>query len=102
VVREQKSAILSTYRQYIKGGGCGSTRDFLLPPPSGGGKKLPLFSFEHFKYHRLAGYYRRLFGEDRVLVLPYEMFVRTPPLFVEEIIHFSGQSSLMICRIGKN
>ena len=87
VLREQKSMILSTYKQYVKGGGSGTLKDYLLPPPPG---KIPLFSFDHFKYHRLIGYYHSVFGKDRVLALPFEMFVRTPQEFIDSITDFAG------------
>ena len=42
----------------------------------------------HFRYHRLAGYYVRLFGTANVLVRPYELFTSTPQDFVRQIIDF--------------
>lgn len=90
VIREQKSMILSTYKQYVKGGGIGSLRSYLHPPQPGGGKKRTLFSYEYFKYHRLIGYYQQQFGREKVLVLPYEMFCRKPQNFVDAITDFAG------------
>ena len=90
VIREKKSMILSTYKQYVKGGGIGSIRSYLHPPRPAGGKKRTLFSHDHFKYHRLIGYYQQQFGHDKVLVLPYEMFCRTPQQFVDAITDFAG------------
>lgn len=86
VIREQKGMILSTYRQYVLIGGPCSLNAYLHPPST---KRIPLFDFEHFKYHRLIALYQELFDRSNVLVLPYEMFQQQPDLFVSRITQFA-------------
>lgn len=89
VIREQKSMIVSTYKQYVKVGGTCSLVDY-LQPPTYDRQRIPLFDWDHFKYHRLIKYYLCLFGRSRVLVLPYEFFREHPSDFISQIIHFCG------------
>lgn len=90
VIREQRAAILSNYKRYIKAGGPGTLREFLLPPTTKNAR-VPFFDFRHFEYHHLLGAYRALFGPDRVLTLAYEQFVREPAAFVSQIGEFVGR-----------
>lgn len=88
VIREQKSAIFSSYIQYIRAGGPCSIQDYLYPPERG--KPVsPLFDFEHFNYYRLVKYYIELFGKDRVLVLPFEDFKKDARTFCNNICDFA-------------
>jgi hypothetical protein len=90
VIREQRDMILSCYAQYVKvGGGC-SLRDYVLPC---GGSRQPMFSLDHFRYHRLIGHYQKLFGAEHVLVLPFERLRADPRGFVAAIAGFSGGRS---------
>ncbi len=88
VIREQKSMIVSTYKQYVRNGGPCSLGGYLRPPRSDG--RMPLFDFGYFEYHRLVGYYQELFGQANVLVLPYEQFRDDPKGFVWTIVTFAG------------
>lgn len=88
VIREQSGMILSTYKQYIVEGGSCSLLRYLYPTSQGKGR-IPLFSFNHFKYHRLVSYYMSLFGEKKVLVLPYELFTRSPMEFLMKLRNYS-------------
>lgn len=87
VVREQRSMIVSAYKQYVRNGGACALWGYLHPPRDG---RIPLFSFEYFEYHRLVGHYVDLFGSSSVLVLPYELFRDHPTAFVLKIIEFAG------------
>jgi hypothetical protein len=89
VIREQRSMIASTYKQYVRAGGVCPLRHYLHPPERGR-SRLPLFDFDHFNYDRLVGYYDRLFGRDRVHVALYEDFCTQPRAFAEEILRFAG------------
>lgn len=85
-IREQDSIILSSYFHYLRGKhGCLSLRNFI-------GQSYILsklgFSIKHFCYDGLIEYYQKLFGVDRVLVLPYELFVLRPQEFIESITNF--------------
>ncbi len=90
VIREQRAAILSTYKQYVRAGGPVRLDRFLLPPRSKA-MRLPGFDFRHFDYVHLLRYYRTLFGSDRLLALPFEQFVRDGPAFVAAIGRFAGR-----------
>ena len=90
VVREQRSMIVSTYKQYVREGGAMSVTKFMQPPTSRS-LRIPWFDFRHFEYHHLLGYYRRLFGAERVLALPYEQFRGDPRSFVERLAEFAGR-----------
>lgn len=87
VIREQTQAILSSYFQFLKGGGTQSLDSYLNTGYDG---KLPGFSPHHFDYHALIAEYTRLFGADRVQVLPYEMFVNDPDVFFDRFGEFVG------------
>ena len=87
VIREQRSMIVSTYKQYVKVGGTCSFVNYLQPPICGR-QRIPLFDWDHFKYHRLIKYYLSLFGHSQVLVLPYELFLNDPLKFISQIIRF--------------
>ncbi len=90
VIREQRSMILSTYKQYVKAGGPCSLPRFLAPPRSTS-MRVPWFDLRHFEYHHLLRHYRALFGEDAVLALAFDQLVREPPAFVAAIGRFAGQ-----------
>jgi hypothetical protein len=90
VLREQRSMIVSTYKQYVREGGALPPRKFMLPPTSRS-MRVPWFDLRHFEYHHLLSYYRGLFGPDAVLALTYEQFVAAPSAFVEEIACFAGR-----------
>ncbi len=90
VVREQRSMIVSSYKQYVREGGALTVRKFMLPPTSRS-MRVPWFDLRHFEYHHLLAYYRKLFGPDGVLALTYEQFVADPSAFVQEIARFAGR-----------
>jgi hypothetical protein len=87
-IREQKSMILSTYRQYVRGGGTVPLRQY-LQPPAVGTALMPSFDYDYFAYHRLIAHYHKLFGDSNVLVLPYEQLVRDPAGLVRRIAAFA-------------
>jgi hypothetical protein len=89
VIREQKRAIASCYKQYVTEGGPQSVGRYLDPPRSGRAR-IPLFRFSHFEYHHLIGHYQRLFGRENVLVLAYESLQRDPDAFAARITSFAG------------
>jgi hypothetical protein len=89
VIREQRSMIVSTYKQYVREGGAMSVTKFMQPPTSRS-LRIPWFDFRHFEYDHLLGYYRRIFGPERVLALPYEQFRSDPRSFVERLAGFAG------------
>jgi hypothetical protein len=90
VVREQRSVILSAYKQYVLAGGPGSFEQFVHAPVDPA-DRLPAFDFRFYEYHHLLRHYRDRFGAESVLVLAYEAFVEDPASFVREIGRFAGR-----------
>ena len=84
-IREQRSMILSFYKQYVKYGGACSLHDYLNVRKD---HRLPMFSLAHLKFHRLIALYRSLFGCANVLVQPYEKFKLDPASYVRAIASF--------------
>lgn len=87
-IREQKSCILSHYRQYIRQGGFRSIYDFLNPPAKAGYRAI--CRLDHFEYHLMVGYCQRLFGTERVLVLPLELLRQDAELYLQKLYGFMG------------
>lgn len=71
VIREQVSALLSNYGQYLYIGGTKDLDEYLTQPYDG---KQPGFSPHHFAYLGLVRHCREVFGPEAVLVLAYEQF----------------------------
>jgi hypothetical protein len=90
VIREQRSMIVSTYKQYVKAGGAASLQAF-LEPAADQGWRVPAFDLHYFEYHHLLGYYATLYGVDNVLVLPYEQLVGDREGFVRRVADFAGR-----------
>lgn len=88
VLREQVSALLSTYIQYIRVGGPCSVDDYFNPPERGK-PVIPLFSFEHYEYLDLIKLYWELFSPENVLILDFVEFKKSPQDFCQRIIDFS-------------
>jgi sulfotransferase family protein len=91
LIREQRSMLLSTYKQYVSSGGAATLQDFLYPATERGWR-LPAFAFEYLEYHHLIAYYRGLFGAERVLALAFEEFAEDPRGVVERVTEFAGRS----------
>ncbi|MEP5766278.1 MAG: hypothetical protein ABJ308_16890 [Halieaceae bacterium] len=87
VVREQNAILASNYKQYIKMGGTCTLEEYLTPPWDG---RVPHFRLDNFRYHHLLEYYCRLFGADKVLVLPYELLRQRPQQFADTLIEHMG------------
>ncbi len=89
VIREQRSMIVSTYKEYVKAGGALSLARFIASPRSKS-LRVPWFDLRFFEYDRLLRHYSELFGAERLLVLAYEEFVEDPTAFVARIARFAG------------
>jgi len=87
VIREQRDAMLSNYKQYIKMGGICTLKEYLFPPVDG---KIPLFRLDNFKYHQLIEYYVKLYGLENVKVMLYEEFRENPSKFIKDLAYFLG------------
>lgn len=86
VIREQVSAQISSYSQYVKGGGPLPLNKFALPQSRRDGVDPRNF----FLYDRFVEECFDNFGKDRTLVLPYERLRADPQAFVETILGFYG------------
>lgn len=87
-IREQAGMLVSLYKQYLKRGGAVSFQQYVGAPP--GADRAPRFRFDFLEYHRLIGHYRNLFGDENVLVLPYELLRTLPGEFLGQIGGFLG------------
>ena len=90
VIREQKSMVLSAYKQYVRACGASSLSRYLDPPRRGNDRGVPFFNPSFLEYHHLIGYYMELFGHDRVFVLAFEALRADPQGFVDSVAHFAG------------
>jgi hypothetical protein len=88
VMREQRSMVVSTYKQYVKTGGPARLETFLSPDSQ---HKAPTFRFEFFEYDRVIRYYRSLFGADAVLAMPYEQLAGDRAGFITQVAEFGGR-----------
>ncbi|WP_158266608.1 sulfotransferase [Allosphingosinicella deserti] len=94
VIREQKAVIRSMYSQHVTDGGVESITRFLSTPEPALCRK-PTFNLGYYCYDRLIALYHRLFGQERVLVLPYELLARDPHAFSASIArHCRGEASI--------
>jgi hypothetical protein len=92
VVREQISAISSSYNQYIRAVGSLSLSEYLNSSTK---RDLVKFRKEHFEYHHLISHYIGLFGRENVLCIPFEVLVTDPNLFIDVVLDFADVSSLV-------
>jgi hypothetical protein len=88
VMREQRSMLVSTYKQYVKTGGPSKLDTFLFPHTE---HKAPTFRFEFFEYDRVIRYYRSLFGDEAVLAMPYEQLANDRAGFISRVTEFGGR-----------
>jgi hypothetical protein len=88
VIREQRSAILSWYKQYVRDGGGLSLKRFLTSTEI---KlfRMPGFRREFFEYDGLISYYKERFYPENVLALPYELFVESRDEFLYRLCSFA-------------
>lgn len=90
VIREQRSMVASVYKQYVRACGVASIERYLHPPRRGNDRGIPLFDAAFLEYHHLIGYYRGLFGEANVRVVPFEFLRRNGVGFIDEVVAFAG------------
>ncbi|MCA8951647.1 MAG: hypothetical protein KDE27_19220 [Planctomycetes bacterium] len=95
ILREQRSALESTYKEFVRLGGTGSFRRFLLDPVNVHGfvhddRPRHSHTIEFFKYSRLIALYRELFGRDRVHVDAMERLRDDPDAFAARLSTFLG------------
>ncbi len=95
-IREQRSMILSLYREYVKGGGTYAIRRFI----GRSGRKpgfAPICQFEHLEYDLLIAHYQKLFGPANVCVLPFELLKTDRNAFVTRLMRFARAHGTPSC-----
>jgi hypothetical protein len=89
IIREQKSMIMSSYRQHIKIGGTETIQEFI-----GADINKPAFKptcrLDYLEWDLPIAYYQKHFGTANVLVLPLELLSKNQKLFVQKILGFAG------------
>lgn len=83
ITREQKSLIRSMYKTMVVWGMPHGIKRMLGDNSSPAGQG---FHVDFLRFHLIARHYVRLYGEENVLVLPYEMFKQSPGKFLEKIV----------------
>jgi hypothetical protein len=93
-IRNQYDLIESLYRQYIHEGGTKKFRDFINLKNGQFYPSYDIFDFtvnpEMFNYSNFIDYYANLFGENSILILPYELLKSNPDLFIEKLLSWIG------------
>jgi hypothetical protein len=93
VIREQRDLMLSIYKQYVFVRSGHHTFRRFWGRRVWQASDLPQVGLDVFEYHHLIGYYQKLFGAERVTVLPYEMLRRDPDGFVGRIASTIGTNA---------
>ena len=91
VIREQASLIYSTYNQFIRIGGTMSLVDFIDRQYDG---RAPFFSRDAFRFDLIIDTYMQSFGQNNVLVLPYELLCLDHRAFCKKIFSFVGRKEI--------
>ena len=89
-VREQRSHLMSLYREYIRAGGRASIDMFLLRPDEA---VSPIFDLRGLRFDVSLKHYGDLFGEDNVCVLPFELLKADADAYLQNLFDFCGISS---------
>jgi hypothetical protein len=89
VIREQRSMMLSMYKQYVRTSGTLPV-ERLWRDRRPEEQRWPAADLAAFEYEHLIAYYRSRFGEEAVLALPYELIQHDPAAFAGRILSFAG------------
>lgn len=91
VIREQREMLLSVYKSQVR------FTTYKIPERwrdrTVRERRTAAPTLDYFEYHYLVTYYQKLFGPDRVLVLPYELLRKDALDFVSQITKFVGLPS---------
>lgn len=88
-IREQKNAIISAYKEYVKRGGIAPFEKWICTHE----RTIPSFQLDYFNYYKHVNYYFSLFGKLNVKVYAYEDFKNEPEVFLKS---FSEELNLDI------
>jgi len=84
-IRNQPDIIASTYLQYIRGGGTYNIKKYLFHKNYSGLNSLSFFSFKHFEYHNIIGFYKKIFGDGNIKIFLYEEFLENNLAFSRKL-----------------
>tara|TARA_B100000965_G_scaffold366492_1_gene351740 strand:- start:1861 stop:2766 length:906 start_codon:yes stop_codon:yes gene_type:complete len=101
IIRNQNYKILSLYKKYIAKGGFCSLKTFMKSSENLNSRYPYAFKKESLKYDKIVDYYSKLFGKENLLVLPYEMFVKTPDIFMEKILGLINKKEITFYNVNK-
>lgn len=83
IAREQRSLMRSLYKTMVVWGMPHSIKRLLSPQNT---SLVPQFSLDFLRFDLTIAYYQELFGQENVLLLPYESFAENPQAFVKQIL----------------
>lgn len=89
VVREQTAIIRSIYKQMVREGYPGRLEEMLFSDSW----KAPGFELSYLEYDLLISKYFSLFGEQKVLTLPYELIRENKEKLTDKLCGFLGTSA---------
>ncbi|MFP4099094.1 hypothetical protein [Coleofasciculus sp.] len=102
VIREQKSMLLSAYRQHVGMGHTSSIQKYIGTGSTQSGS-TPICQLQFLNFDELIEYYQKLFGRDNVIVLPFELLKKDVKTFFDKLNDFTGASgSIDYSKKGKN
>jgi hypothetical protein len=87
IVREQQQLLRSLYKTMVVWGMPHSIKRLLNPRDT---SMAPQFNLDFLRFDLATAYYQQLFGQDNVLVLPYEAFAIDPKFFTKTILQHAG------------
>jgi hypothetical protein len=90
-IREQRSMVMSLYRQHIRTGGYYTIREYIGTGSESAGFE-PMCRLDWLEYHLLVEHYQRLFGAENVLVLPLEWLRMGPAGYLRRLLRFAGHT----------
>lgn len=85
-IREQIDMVLSVYKTEVRWNTYSIEERFR--DRSVIERREPQPTLDYFQYHHLIAYYQKLFGKERVLVLPYEHLRADPLAFLAQVTRF--------------
>ncbi len=90
-IRNQRSALISVYVQYLKRGGRMRFQKFLDYSCDPG---YHWFSASSLDFAPLADHYARRFGSENILVLPQELLASDPAAYLDELVQFASGGAI--------
>ena len=87
IVREQRQLMRSLYKTMMVWGMPHTIKRLLNPRDT---SLAPQFNLDFLRFNLATAYYQQLFGNDNVLVLPYELFIEDPDFFTRAILQHAN------------